>query len=96
MTTKFSQGRFISQSREFLDPAIFEEGTLVTFLGTVRSAETVKVDQRSLLVPIINITEFHIWPEMTMDLRHQHYYITPRHGRYLGYGYHGPFRYYPY
>ena len=93
--TQSSQGRFSSQSREFLDPVIFEEGTLVTFFGTVLAAETIKVDKKSLLVPIMNITELHIWPEINSNLDHSHYYITPRHGRYIGYGYYGTGRYYP-
>lgn len=95
MPTKSSQGRFFSQSREFLDPAIFEEGTLVTFAGTVLTAETSKVDKKTLLVPVIAITEFHIWPERNMELDHEHYYIRPHYGRYIGYGYYGTGRYYP-
>jgi len=96
MATKSSQGRFFSQSREFLDPAIFEEGTLVTIFGTVRSAEIVKVDQRSILAPIIEISKFHIWPEINRDLAHEHYYISPHYRRYIGHGYYGRGRYYPY
>jgi outer membrane lipoprotein len=95
LPTKSSQGRFSSQSQKFLDPVIFEEGTLVTFAGTVLSTETIKVDKKSLLVPIINITEFHIWPERNKDFDHGHYYISPHHGRYIGYGYYGTGRYYP-
>jgi outer membrane lipoprotein len=90
-----SQGRFSSQSREFLDPAIFEEGTLVTFAGTVQSKETVTVDKKSLLVPIINITEFHIWPEMNPEFEHGHYYyVSPSYRPYVGYRYYGTRRYY--
>lgn len=96
VTTKTSQGRFVSQSPAFLDPVIFEEGTLVTFFGTVRSAEMIKVDQRSLLMPIVDINEFHIWPERNKDLAHSHYYLSPYHGRFVGYGYYGTGRYYPY
>jgi len=90
-----SQGRFSSQSREFLDPVIFEEGTLVTFSGTVQATETVTIDKKSLLVPVINITEFHIWPERNTELDHGHYYVSPRYRPYVGYGYYGRGRYYP-
>jgi outer membrane lipoprotein len=93
LPTKSSQGRFFSQSREFLDPAIFEEGSLVTFAGRVSSAETIKVDKKTLLVPIINIIEFHIWPERHKEF--DRYYLGHRHRHYVGYGYYGTGSYYP-
>jgi outer membrane lipoprotein len=93
MPTKSSQGRFFSQSREFLDPVIFEEGTLVTFAGTVLTTEISKVDEKTLLVPIIDITEFHIWPERNKEL--DSYHLGHHHRHYVGYGYYGTGSYYP-
>jgi len=105
--TETSQGRFFSQSKKFLDPEIYEEGELVTFVGTVQSVETIQVDKKTLLLPVINIQDSHVWPERYKGT--SHYYVDHHHGgRYYGYGYypyghyhdyygsHGRGRYYPY
>jgi len=106
-TKETSQGRFFSQSTTFLDPEIYKEGSLVTFSGTVQSAETIQVDKKSLLLPVINIQESHIWSDRYKG--QSHYYVGHHHGgRYYGYGYYpygryqdhygsyGRGRYYPY
>ncbi|OUR64868.1 hypothetical protein A9Q79_06135 [Methylophaga sp. 42_25_T18] len=106
-TKETSQGRFFSQTTKFLDPEIYKEGTLATFSGTVQSAETIQVDKKSLLLPVINIQESHIWSNRYKG--QSYYYVGHHHGgRYYGYGYYpygryqdhygayGRGRYYPY
>lgn len=106
-TNKTSQGRFIIKSKKFLDPEIYKEDKLVTFVGLVQSKKTIQVDQKSLLLPVVNSFNSHIWSERQAGT--SHYYIGHHHGgMYYGYGYYpygryhdhywgyGAGRYYPY
>lgn len=88
-----SQGRFISQSKNFLDPEIYQEGTMVTFVGTVRDEETIKVDQKTLTLPVIDISDSHLWVDKYSGTNKEY---NPKHdARFVGYGYYGTGSYSP-
>jgi outer membrane lipoprotein len=91
--SKSSQGRFIGKKNEFLDPVIFSKGTLITFVGTFIETENSTVDQKRLVVPVLEITESHIWSGQYKD--RGYYYLGDHHGRYVGYGYYGTGSYTP-
>lgn len=56
-----SDGRFIIRSREFLDPAIYPEGTLVTIVGQVVGSEERLIGRMPYRYPIIAPVELKKW-----------------------------------
>ncbi len=92
-TEQTSQGRFIIKSKKFLDPEIYKEGKLVTFVGLVQSKTTIQIDQKALLLPVVNSFDSHIWSSRVLGT--SHYYIGHHHGgMHYGYGYYPYGRYY--
>jgi outer membrane lipoprotein len=57
-----SAGRFLARKREFLDPQIYARDRMLTVAGTVDGVETGKVGEQSLRLPVVNVTEAHLWP----------------------------------
>jgi len=56
-----SQGRFIIRSSQFLDPAIYPEGTLITVIGRIEGSETRPVGEMPYVYPVINVIEIKKW-----------------------------------
>jgi len=84
-----SQGRFIAEEFDFLDPAIVSEGTRITIAGTVSGSRTEPLDEMDYTYPTITIEHLKIWPHPS-DSRYR-YYPYP----YPPYWY-GPYYWHPY
>jgi outer membrane lipoprotein len=56
-----SQGRFIIQSRQFLDPAIYPQGTLITVVGPLKGSELRKIGEMEYRYPVIDVAEIKKW-----------------------------------
>ena len=56
-----SQGRFIVQSSQFLDPAIYPQGTLITVVGPVKGSTLRNIGEMDYRYPVIDITEIKKW-----------------------------------
>jgi len=56
-----SRGRFIVQTPEFLDPALYAEGTLITVVGPLKGSETRLIGEMPYLYPVVGITEIKKW-----------------------------------
>ncbi|MCX4189512.1 Slp family lipoprotein [Methylophaga sp. OBS3] len=100
-TYEDSQGRFVARTSDFYDPVVYKEGRLITFTGVV-AGETAnrKVDNRSLLMPIIDVNESYRWQRTDRSSRayytdpfyspydsfyYNHWYGNPWHGPRFGY-----------
>lgn len=92
IVTKSSQGRFLGQSSQFFDPTVYKKGTLITVAGSIDSEAVRKVDEKSLTLPVITITESHIWSNRQ---RYDNYYGEIAYPYYFRYGYYRSY-YYPY
>ncbi|MDT8309906.1 MAG: Slp family lipoprotein [Methylophaga sp.] len=93
ITTANSAGRFIVQSDGFLDPLIYEKGALVTVVGTLSGEQTGKVDQKTLRMPVVSMTDNQVWPEQYTDREGPY---NPKHDApFIGYGYYGTGSYTP-
>lgn len=57
-----SQGRFMVRSDQFIDPAIYPQGTLITVVGHVSGAETRNIGAMPYRYPVIDIVEIKKWP----------------------------------
>jgi outer membrane lipoprotein len=58
-----SEGRFIIQTPEFLDPAIYSPGRKLTVAGTVVGKEMRPLGEIEYTYPIIEKRELYLWPE---------------------------------
>lgn len=58
-----SQGRFLAQELEFLDPAIVPEGTRITIVGSVTGTKTEPLDEMDYTYPTISIKQLKVWPK---------------------------------
>jgi outer membrane lipoprotein len=90
-----SEGRFIaSQSGQFLDPAVIEQGSPLTVVGQVKGSVTKPLDESEYQYPVLEIKHLVNWKELrTRD-------SAGGYGGYgyMGYGYPGywPYSYGPY
>lgn len=86
---KTANGRFITESKLFLDPAIFTKGTQITVSGTLQGFQKKQIGEKSITLPIVVMDSHYIWPEYQ-----QNYYADYGYS-YHNYGYRYG-RYYPY
>ena len=96
--TKKNEGRFVIESSEFLDPAVYAKDTEITVAGTLKGDIERTIGNKTIRVPLISATAIYLWPK---DYRYN-YYGPGRYGYppypYYGNpfffrGYYGPYRY---
>lgn len=56
-----TEGRFLLRSTEFLDPALYEKGTLVTVVGTVTGGESRLIGSFAYDHAVVEILEITSW-----------------------------------
>lgn len=86
VTDNDGDGRFIATSRDFIDPAIYKQGTLVTLAGTLTDNQVVTIDKKTMSLPVVQIRDIYRW--------NRHHYNRER---WVGPGYYNGFYspYYP-
>ena len=57
-----SQGRFLIRSSQFMDPALYPQGTLITVAGRLQGAQTRLIGQMPYQYPVIEPIEIKKWP----------------------------------
>ncbi|MEE8575025.1 MAG: Slp family lipoprotein [Thermodesulfobacteriota bacterium] len=58
-----SSGRFIAASSDFLDPAIYEEGRMITIAGVVEGTLKRPLGQTTYSYPLVSLVEEHLFKE---------------------------------
>ncbi|WHZ26881.1 MAG: hypothetical protein OJF51_001677 [Nitrospira sp.] len=58
-----SQGRFVAQQKEFLDPATVPPGTFVTVTGEMAGSLTLPLDETEYTYPLVRINNLRVWTE---------------------------------
>ncbi len=81
-----SGGRFLATSPDFIDPAIYAPGRLVTLLGEVKGKRVLKLDEADYLYPMVAIREIHPWKSSQMEMPYTYPYPSPYYNPYY-YGY---------
>jgi outer membrane lipoprotein len=79
-----SQGRFIAEQQEFLDPATVPSGSRITLVGEVSGSVSQSLDETIYTYPTLIIKHFKVWSGYPSDY--------DRYGPYYRY----PYYYYPY
>ncbi|MEJ2639589.1 MAG: Slp family lipoprotein [Desulfosarcinaceae bacterium] len=62
-TKSTSEGRFLVQTDEFLDPAVFAPDRRVTLVGEIQGVETRPLGQTVYRYPELTLIEMKLWPE---------------------------------
>lgn len=90
--TKASAGRFLAKTLNFVDPAVYKPGDLITIAGEYNAEESARmVGEKQVLMPIIDIIETYKW-QPYQPLRQIIYYdpfYQPFNRFHYGYGYRG-------
>lgn len=73
--TAVAEGRFIFETAEFLDPAVYAKGRELTATGRLIELSERQIGGKSLALPVIEIQQIYLWPE---EYRRRYY-------RYCGY-----------
>ncbi|WP_066097894.1 Slp family lipoprotein [Xanthomonas massiliensis] len=63
-----SEGRFLACRSGFYDPAVFEPGRLVTFIGKIAGYEDTKIGEYDYKLPRIEADVVYLWP-VQQDVR---------------------------
>lgn len=58
-----SEGRFIVQSKQLLDPAIYEKDMLITLVGTLKGSKVLPIGDLKYTYPIVEPIEIKLWPK---------------------------------
>ena len=58
-----SEGRFIIQSKQLLDPAIYEKDMLVTVVGTLKGSKVLPIGDLEYTYPVVEPIEIKLWPK---------------------------------
>jgi len=58
-----SQGRFIVRATEFLDPALYASGTLITVVGRMTGSQERTIGEMLYRYPVLSLVEIKRWPE---------------------------------
>jgi len=60
-----SQGRYLIRSDQFLDPAIYEKGTVLTVVGKLVGTEPRSIGGLDYIYPKVEAIEIKMWPRTT-------------------------------
>ncbi len=61
LDTDATEGRFLVQTDQFLDPAIYRQGRLITVIGVVAGKESMPIDEIVYQYPLLNAKGLHLW-----------------------------------
>ena len=92
-TSSGSQGRFIADFSEFLEPGIYTKNRIITVIGDIKSVETLKVGEFPYPHPVIRAVAHYLWPQPIPAVYHDWppYWYDPWYYPYP-YPYYRPYR----
>jgi outer membrane lipoprotein len=62
LTDQSPQGRFLIQHKGYLEPAVYEQGRLLTVMGKLTKTESGQVGEHRYNYPVIQSEKLHLWP----------------------------------
>ena len=58
-----SEGRYLVRSEQFLDPAIYQAGSLLTVVGRLSTSEVRSIGGFQYVYPLVETIEIKLWPK---------------------------------
>ena len=80
-----AQGRFIAVSPEFLDPAKYPAGSLITVAGPLNGVRSERLQNVFYRYPVLDVEQIHLW--MNRPKNNYYYYYGENPAWYWGYYY---------
>lgn len=65
LDTDETEGRFLIQSEEFLDSAVYHPGRVITVVGEVAGRKTMLIDETDYQYPLLVAKALHLWKPST-------------------------------
>ena len=59
--TDETEGRFLVQTEEYLDSAIYHRGKMITVVGEVAGQKTMPLDETTYQYPLLSAKALHLW-----------------------------------
>lgn len=84
-----AQGRFLARAGEFIDPADYQNGQLVTVAGTLNGMVEGKVGEYDYQYPVVDVVQTYRWPDPLQTPVYPAY-PWPYYGPYWPHRYYGP------
>ncbi len=81
------QGRFVVQSKTFLDPAVYKKDTAVTIAGSIVGDTERKIGNKTVHLPLVSPNNVYLWQESAYARDYGGYYGGFGYGYGGGYGY---------
>jgi outer membrane lipoprotein len=60
-----SEGRFIVQTKQLLDPAVYQKDMMITVVGTLKGSKVIPIGGFEYAYPLLDPIEIKIWPKGT-------------------------------
>jgi outer membrane lipoprotein len=57
-----SKGRFLIRTEQFLDPAIYQKGTLLSTVGIIKGSQARTIGGFNYVYPLLEAIEIKLWP----------------------------------
>lgn len=57
-----SKGRFLLRTEQFLDPAIYQKGTLLSTVGIIKGSQARTIGGFNYVYPLLEAIEIKLWP----------------------------------
>jgi len=64
---RFSEGRFIAKSPQFLDPEIYRKGRKLTVAGEIVGKEARQLGKIDYSYPVLSVKQLYLWTEPTLS-----------------------------
>jgi len=58
-----SEGRFIVQTKQLLDPAVYQKDMLLTVVGTLKGSKVLSIGGFEYAYPFVEPIEIKLWPK---------------------------------
>ena len=58
-----SEGRFIVQTNQLLDPAVYQKDMLLTVVGTLKGSKVLSIGGFEYTYPLVELIEIKLWPK---------------------------------
>ncbi len=61
LDTDATEGRFLVQTNQFFDPAVYHQGRMITVIGEVAGQKTMPIDEIMYRYPLLTARALHLW-----------------------------------
>ena len=87
-------GRFVTVSKQFLDPAVYTKDTAITVSGSLQGTVEKMIGEKKITMPLVATDVYHVWRQYHYRPYNYFPHYGYRHRFYPYYSCRGRYRYY--